>query len=99
MPKGVICAGAVDGSNQLGAMVTCHAMTDSPLCARASPAHGAPATRRSTTATTMRRERVIEPSLRSGPERYYTGTMTTKTLSAETVAEAYLLLLKERGID
>src|SRR5262245_47583424 len=30
MPKGVICGGAVDGSNQLGAIVTCQAMTTSP---------------------------------------------------------------------
>src|SRR5215468_11206561 len=30
MPKGVICGGAVDGSNQLGAMVTCQAMTACP---------------------------------------------------------------------
>src|SRR5205085_1558057 len=31
--------------------------------------------------------------------RYYTGTMPTKTFSVETVAEAYLQLLKDRGID
>jgi len=30
MPKGVICGGAVDGSNQLGAIVTCQAMTARP---------------------------------------------------------------------
>ena len=30
MPNGVICGGAVDGSNQLGAIVTCHAMTARP---------------------------------------------------------------------
>src|SRR5437867_6937958 len=30
MPKGVICGGAVDGSNHVGASVTCHAMTASP---------------------------------------------------------------------
>src|SRR5262249_47448286 len=30
MPNGVICGGAVDGSNQLGGMVTCHAMTARP---------------------------------------------------------------------
>src|SRR5688572_24213546 len=30
MPKGVICGGAVEGSNQLGAMVTCQAMVASP---------------------------------------------------------------------
>ena len=30
MPNGVICGGAVDGSNQLGEIVTCHAMTARP---------------------------------------------------------------------
>src|SRR5580765_1647140 len=30
MPKGVICGGAVDGSNQLGEIVTCHAITARP---------------------------------------------------------------------
>src|SRR5581483_8795304 len=30
MPNGVICGGAVDGSNQLGERVTCHAMTARP---------------------------------------------------------------------
>src|SRR6516164_5337108 len=30
MPNGVICGGAVDGSNQLGEMVTCQAMTARP---------------------------------------------------------------------
>src|SRR3954453_12790965 len=30
MPNGVICGGADDGSNQLGAMVTCQAMTARP---------------------------------------------------------------------
>src|SRR5690242_8607502 len=30
MPKGVICGGAVDGSNQLGEIVTCQAMTTRP---------------------------------------------------------------------
>src|SRR5215813_2092469 len=38
MPNGVICAGAVEGSNQLGAIVTCQAMTDSPVWASARPA-------------------------------------------------------------
>src|SRR3981081_4291918 len=31
MPKGVICAGALDGSNQAGAIVTCQAMTARPF--------------------------------------------------------------------
>src|SRR2546427_11769422 len=37
MPTGVIWAGAVDGSNHVGAMVTCQAMTASPVgvCAAA----------------------------------------------------------------
>src|SRR5512144_2055010 len=30
MPNGVICGGAVDGSNHVGAIVTCHAITASP---------------------------------------------------------------------
>src|SRR6201987_4700689 len=30
MPKGVICGGAVEGSNQLGEIVTCQAMTTCP---------------------------------------------------------------------
>jgi hypothetical protein len=30
IPKGVICGGAVDGSNHVGAMVTCQAMMASP---------------------------------------------------------------------
>src|SRR5215475_14500665 len=30
MPNGVICGGAVDGSNQLGEIVTCQAMTARP---------------------------------------------------------------------
>src|SRR5438552_823855 len=34
MPKGVICGGAVDGSNQAGEIVTCQAMTAWPDGAR-----------------------------------------------------------------
>src|SRR5829696_5729481 len=30
MPNGVICGGAVDGSSQVGEIVTCHAMTARP---------------------------------------------------------------------
>src|SRR5215472_14618212 len=43
MPNGVICGGSVDGSNQLGAIVTCHAITarpdgaDTPAVAGAAP--------------------------------------------------------------
>src|SRR5438309_10737178 len=36
MPNGVICGGAVDGSNQLGEIVTCQAMTTRPAGAGAS---------------------------------------------------------------
>jgi hypothetical protein len=31
MPKGVICGGAVEGSNQAGAIVTCQAITALPF--------------------------------------------------------------------
>src|SRR5436190_491883 len=36
MPNGVICGGAVDGSNQLGEIVTCQAMTTRPAGADAA---------------------------------------------------------------
>src|SRR5438876_10104143 len=36
MPNGVICGGAVDGSNQLGEIVTCQAMTACPDGARSA---------------------------------------------------------------
>ena len=36
MPNGVICGGAVEGSNQLGAIVTCQAITARPEGARCS---------------------------------------------------------------
>src|SRR5262245_10624011 len=45
MPNGVICGGAVDGSNQLGAIVACHAMTARPDGAgSAAPTQIAPST-------------------------------------------------------
>src|SRR5215469_3744280 len=53
MPNGVICGGAVDGSNQLGAMVTCHAMTARPDGAAAAAVAGVAA--RATTATSNKR--------------------------------------------
>src|ERR1700730_9970196 len=40
MPNGVICGGAVDGSNQLGEIVTCHAMTTRPARAGAAAIDG-----------------------------------------------------------
>src|SRR5215469_1316092 len=44
MPNGVICGGAVDGSNQLGEIVTCQAITTRPDGASAAAAKAAPAT-------------------------------------------------------
>ena len=41
MPNGVICGGAVDGSNQLGAIVTCQAMTACPEGAGSAACEGA----------------------------------------------------------
>src|SRR5262245_31937842 len=52
MPKGVICGGAVDGSNQLGEMVTNHAMTARPDGVAATV--GAAATRKMTDASCKR---------------------------------------------
>ncbi len=40
MPNGVIWAGAVDGSNQLGAIVTCQAMTARPAGAGSAAGDG-----------------------------------------------------------
>src|SRR5437868_1681109 len=40
MPNGVICGGAVDGSNQLGEIVTCQAMTTRPAGAGAAVIDG-----------------------------------------------------------
>src|SRR5262245_31417242 len=68
MPNGVICGGAVDGSNQLGAMVTCQPMMTSPgagACAHARAA--VPATSR---AVTMNG---------SAPRANTNGFMTTST--------------------
>src|SRR5207245_896931 len=48
MPNGVICGGAVEGSNQLGAIVTCQAMVAGPAGACAAALGVAP---RTTTAT------------------------------------------------
>src|SRR5215831_12784365 len=60
MPNGVICGGAVDGSNQLGAMVMGQAITASPagdgwpVTARAAPSVSMPSTRSSTTRLSSR---------------------------------------------
>src|ERR1700687_5271446 len=70
MPNGVICAGAVEGSNQEGAIVTCHAMTARPAGAGPSAAEAAPAetrlptNRESMNAKPQRRpcNRVMRPS-------------------------------------
>src|SRR5262249_40160445 len=45
MPNGVICGGAVEGSNQLGEIVTCHAMTRRPDGAGSAAIAGAAAKR------------------------------------------------------
>jgi len=48
MPKGVISGGALEGSNQLGEIVTCHAMiafaagVDAPAIAEVAPKSIAP---------------------------------------------------------
>src|SRR5438045_5026862 len=59
MPKGVICAGALDGSNQAGAIATCQAMTARPFGAGPSAANAAVAQAKipsdSRPATTRRR--------------------------------------------
>src|SRR5262245_40051459 len=54
MPNGVICGGAVDGSNQLGAMVTCHAVTARPAGTAAAAAVAGVAAS-ATTATSNKR--------------------------------------------
>src|SRR5712692_2396555 len=41
MPNGVICGGAVDGSNHAGEIVTCHAMTALPADALSAVAGAA----------------------------------------------------------
>src|SRR3954452_13395774 len=53
MPNGVICGGAVDGSNQLGAIVTCQAITTCPDGSFASAASDTP--------TTVSSPAIIEP--------------------------------------
>src|SRR5438128_12530841 len=69
MPNGVICGGAVDGSNPLGEIVTCQAMTTRPDGAGAPAIDGlAPnstmATRREPIARRKRRysNEIIRPS-------------------------------------
>src|SRR5881628_1453595 len=58
IPNGVIWAGAVDGSNHVGAMVTCHAMTTSPAGVAWPETSWATARlkRAATTSTTMGRD-------------------------------------------
>src|SRR5439155_11149825 len=51
MPKGVICGGAVDGSNQLGEIVTCQAMTARPDGAGSAACGGAAANTRAAAST------------------------------------------------
>jgi hypothetical protein len=61
MPNGVICGGALDGSNQLGAMVTCQAMTARPEGARFSATAALTAIPNSSVADNARRK----PKIRS----------------------------------
>src|SRR5215472_710472 len=58
MPNGVICGGAVEGSNQLGEMVTCHAMTAVPLRS-GGPANAIPGTASELAPTTRVRRFII----------------------------------------
>ena len=59
MPKGVICGGAVEGSNQLGAIVTCQAMVACPAGAGwAKVAARRPATTAATSVTVRSNEPV-----------------------------------------
>src|SRR5260370_1531977 len=55
MPDGVICGGAVDGSNQLGEIVTCHAIVTRPDGGAA--AAGETIAPRAATATNSSRQR------------------------------------------
>src|SRR5215216_4309335 len=61
MPNGVICGGAVDGSNQLGEIVTCQAIVTLPAggAARAAVEAIAP---RAATATSRNRRRAMKTS-------------------------------------
>jgi hypothetical protein len=62
MPKGVICGGAVDGSNQLGEIVTNHAMTARPDGSAAVTVEGValrPATATSSKRVKAKRKRRI----------------------------------------
>src|SRR6516225_8584578 len=78
MPNGVICGGAVDGSNQLGAIVTCQAMTACPDGA-GSAARGGVIGNTSTAATSgpisaghQRSTEVIRtPSFPDGRENFF----------------------------
>src|SRR5438309_503683 len=74
MPNGVICGGAVEGSNQLGAIVTCQAMVAWPAGACAAALGVAPKTTTATSSdrVTGRRQGRIQsgamtPSRASGP--------------------------------
>src|SRR5580704_4842617 len=76
MPNGVICGGAVDGSNQLGAIVTCHAMTARPdgvgaaAVARVAPSATAATRSRWVNARRTRRTRNdVMSTLRAGNGR------------------------------
>src|SRR5262249_16664959 len=80
MPNGVICGGAVDGSNQLGAIVTCHAMAARPDGAGApAPTRSAPSKTRapSKSQAKPRPRRAIVLRMVSSQERSFADTQVS----------------------
>src|SRR5437660_1315593 len=78
MPNGVICGGALDGSNQAGEIVTCHAMTARPDGSAAEDC-GAP---KATSARTS------EPSNPSLERRICSGVMKPSPRSPPSLIDA-----------
>src|SRR5690348_1439526 len=88
MPNGVICGGAVEGSSQVGAIVTCHAITASPDRAVCAAACAAATTMAAMMAATIRRCRLmahLPVRLRSGPERIILRTTMLSASENETL--------------
>src|ERR1700758_3273053 len=65
MPNGVICGGAVDGSNHAGEIVTCQAMTTRPVGAGPAAIDIVPKTRiaRTSQPINARRERQLRSNI------------------------------------
>src|SRR3989442_6220460 len=86
MPNGVICGGAVDGSNQVGEIVTCQAMTASPAGA-GWPAAGATRMRATRAATSDATSRLMAHLclLRSGSEGIILRTTMLSARENETL--------------